>query len=203
MKIVEIDTEYADILSEEMLSSDFEWFYNQCTVYIDKTNYVGLMPDSISLDTFQFTHGLINNNVDTNSKYTHYVKEIINEVKSLIGPIKSVQRVKCNMILKDTNYPIGYYNAAHTDDDEGNCITLLYYVNDSDGDTIFFNEFGPRLEETKKLTIKERITPKKGTGILFKSNQFHSSSTPIHTDRRVVINFVFEMENEIDNNLFL
>ena len=60
--------------------------------------------------------------------------------------------------------------------------TFLYYVNDSDGDTIFFNK--------NKKEIK-RVKPKKGTGVLFKSNTLHAGSNPINSDKRMVINYIF------------
>ena len=57
----------------------------------------------------------------------------------------------------------------------------LYYVNDSDGDTIFFNN--------EKKEIK-RVSPKKGRVAFFDGNIFHSSSSPTK-NTRAVLNFDF------------
>ena len=58
-------------------------------------------------------------------------------------------------------------------------ITALYYVNDSDGDTYFFDDSGK---------VTKRVTPKKGTLVMWEGKIFHAKSSPIKTTSRVVIN---------------
>ena len=58
----------------------------------------------------------------------------------------------------------------------------LYYINDTDGDTIFF--------EDDKNTIFKRVSPKKGRVVIFDGSIFHSSSSPTTTPR-AVINYNF------------
>ena len=83
-------------------------------------------------------------------------------------------------------------NHAHVDTNEPHLV-CLYYVNDTDGDTIIYNETVddiinlPGLSNDM-LTIKQTITPKKGRVVLFNGNRYHSSSTPT-TNARCVINF--------------
>ena len=57
----------------------------------------------------------------------------------------------------------------------------LYYVNDSDGDTIFY--------DNNKNEIK-RVSPKKGRMAFFDGSILHSGSTPQNT-HRAIINFDF------------
>jgi Rps23 Pro-64 3,4-dihydroxylase Tpa1-like proline 4-hydroxylase len=68
--------------------------------------------------------------------------------------------------------------------------TLLYYVNDSDGDTIFYNECFTG-QPVGLVTEQQRVTPKKGRAVIFNSNQIHSGSCPSVNDSRIVINCVF------------
>jgi len=68
----------------------------------------------------------------------------------------------------------------HTDVDFSHWV-FLYYVNDSDGDTIFYNE--------QKEIIK-RVAPKKGRIAFFDGSIYHSASTP-NTSSRAVININF------------
>jgi len=43
----------------------------------------------------------------------------------------------------------------------------------------------------RKLTIRERVEPKNNTAVMFKGNIFHTSSNPIHSDWRIVLNANF------------
>lgn len=83
-----------------------------------------------------------------------------------------------------TNNPHIDFKNPHT--------VLLYYVNDSQGPTVLYEEQFPdiAIEEVhnKKLTIKEKIDPKKGRCVVFNGFQYHSSSGPSH-NARCVINF--------------
>ena len=69
------------------------------------------------------------------------------------------------------------FYAPHTDRPEKH-LGLIYYVNDSDGDTVFF----------EKEKIIEKVTPKKGRIVLFDGETLHSGGFP--TDNpRCIVNF--------------
>ena len=60
-------------------------------------------------------------------------------------------------------------------------IAARYYINDSEGDTVFFDD--------NKKEIK-RVSPKKGRIVFFNGNQLHSGSYPTNTPR-FILNFNF------------
>ena len=69
---------------------------------------------------------------------------------------------------------------------------LLYYVNDSDGDTFLYNEKHIVGQDApSKFTLKQRVTPKKGNAVLFDGLRYHSSSNPITQSKRVIVNIDF------------
>lgn len=70
---------------------------------------------------------------------------------------------------------------------------LLYYVNDSDGDTFMFNEtYSPEDEKSfPNLTLKQRVEPKRGRAILFDGLTYHNSSKPVNNNARYIINIDF------------
>jgi hypothetical protein len=74
-------------------------------------------------------------------------------------------------------------NVIHTDTRLIHYV-CLYYINDSDGDTILFND--------KEEEI-ERITPKKGRMVLFDGSIKHCSSRPSNLSRSI-LNFDFTAE---------
>ncbi len=68
--------------------------------------------------------------------------------------------------------------APHIDLDIKHTV-LLYYVNDADGDTVFFNNDG---------TIFKSVSPKKGRVILFDGTLLHGGGVP-RKHPRCIINF--------------
>ena len=62
---------------------------------------------------------------------------------------------------------------------------VLYYVCDSDGDTIIYNE----REESKTYTIKQRVTPKQGRVVLFDGGLMHTAEQPINSNVRCIVNY--------------
>lgn len=88
----------------------------------------------------------------------------------------------------DTNHS----NHPHIDTNTPHLV-CLYYVNDSDGDTIIYEETADDIQnlpglDTSMLTIKQRVSPKKGRVVLFNGRRYHNSSTPTK-NKRCVINF--------------
>ncbi len=63
--------------------------------------------------------------------------------------------------------------------------TAIYYVTDADGDTILFNE---KNKHQGSLTIKERVSPKKGRILLFEGDTLHAACPPISNRPRIVVN---------------
>ena len=61
---------------------------------------------------------------------------------------------------------------------------LLYYVNDSDGDTIFYEQDG--------VTELKRVNPKKGRCVFSKNTMLHSAGKPTKSPR-AIINFNFKI----------
>ena len=62
---------------------------------------------------------------------------------------------------------------------------LLYYINDSDGDTIIFNE---KKGFCGTPTIKQTIKPKKGRLVMFNGHHLHAGELPRTNEKRLVLN---------------
>ena len=112
--------------------------------------------------------------------------------------IKQVLRVRVRRTLRDKSAPVTRYNPPHVDLNRAEPYkSLIYYVSDSDGDSVFFNErFNPETDfegELKDTNVTEcfRYPPKKGHGILFDGHQYHSGNSPIDNLHRTIINFDF------------
>jgi hypothetical protein len=109
-------------------------------------------------------------------------------------------KIKVNLLRK-TNFPENHYNIPHVDYPHSNKISALYYINDTDGDTYIFNETCMPDKLPEKLTVTQRVSPKKNRLVLFPSNRFHASSSPLINQERFVINFIFNiLEDAIENS---
>ena len=178
-----LTSEKADIIERDLLGFNFMWFWNSSTLgYGEVDNF----KTKNTVDTGQFVHRLMNNwnNENTKSPVYEGFMKVFDNVNYEIAT-----RIKCNLLLNKTGYKKSYHLPVHMDNEEKGFKSLLYYINDSDGDTIFFN---------KKLKEIKRVKPKKNTAVLFDSNILHCGSNPIKSNMRGVINFIFKgNENNI------
>ena len=169
VKKIKVKKKIQDKIENLLLNDHFDWYYNSSTDYdpLDKD-----IPD-----TFQFTHTFLNNERKQKSGYFSYVLELFNELK--LG-IKKFDRIKANFTTN--NNKLKGHQYIHYDYPKKGRKSFLYYVNDSDGDTIFF--------DNKKNEI-ERVKPKRGLGLLFDSNIYHAGCNPVNSDKKIVINFIY------------
>jgi hypothetical protein len=118
-----------------------------------------------------------------NTNLFFFIKPIILAVAhNLKLKITNIERAKFNKLYQDEEF--SGYNIPHTDTEKPNGFSFVYYVQDSDGDTVFFD--GDK--------IIARITPKQGEIVAFSSNVIHASCNPKETAERIVLNVVMEIE---------
>ena len=81
----------------------------------------------------------------------------------------------------------GEIDLPHIDISNKIHIVGLYYVIDSDGDTVIYNE----RKESETYTIKERVSPKQGRMVIFDGGLFHAAEQPLN-NTRCIINYNIE-----------
>jgi len=108
--------------------------------------------------------------------------------------IDRIVRMKANLYTRRPDFAEGHHHLPHLDifdnetklGDPGEI--LLYYANDSDGDTAFFEE---KRIDTKNPTLTGKLPHKKGMAILFDNTILHASASPRIAEYRMNVNFVF------------
>mgnify|MGYP000314676583 CR=1 FL=1 len=162
------------------LDPNFSWFYTPGTIVeIIEGKQVKAVFD-VGINPYQFVHPV---NL-SQCKYIETIAPVMNQLSVEFQSNIRILRCKFNFLPKNSD---NTYHYPHVDDSEQNVYTAIYYVNDSDGDTYFFDE---------DLNVTNTITPKKGRMVLFDSNKFHSSSSPINSEYRIVMNTVFKLLSE-------
>lgn len=129
---------------------------------------------------YQMVHNLFNK-MDSDQPLSIHYNFIYPLIQTFITKFKltgEIYRVKLNLLhnhyLSDTGT-----NPVHADHKEKH-ISLLYYINDSDGDTVFY----------KKYKEFHRVQPKKNRLVIAKGPIHHASNHPKNTENRFVLNTV-------------
>jgi hypothetical protein len=165
-----------DSIEEFFLSQSFPYYYNKEPIVLDNSN--NYLIDDNTLNTPQFIHMFVSD-YKVNSPYYNSILPISNKLIDTVDVDCDIIRCKLNMNLIDSRFEHKYHT-PHVDNPWEDQITAIYYVNDSDGDTYFFDNTGK---------ITERFTPKKGRLIWWKGRIYHAKSSPIKKINRLVLNF--------------
>lgn len=183
-----IPFERQHIIEIKMSGSMFDWHLNKQTSDMPTTNSIYSFVDDKTVDRPQFTHMFAKEEYK-NPKTYGLVEPFLDILEEKTGrEFKNrVHRIKANLLYKDSGYPPDCYHIPHRDLSPESSETLLYYVNNSDGDTVLFDDIVP----VKTMKVIDRVSPKSGKAILFDSSYFHASSSPRFNDFRIVLNFVF------------
>ena len=194
-----IDNFLPESYSNQILSDvkrELQWFYSSST-----SKQVNEQPLSYVVDENTFDYGQFECVVKSSYRgfkpqhptYFEFIKPMMYIAQNHVDrKIISIHRAKINLLLQQPLAPDNHYNIAHKDTNLLNHYSMVYYIDDSDGDTFLFNEFwGDKLPE--KLTLFNRVSPKKNRAVIFDSNRFHASSNPRINRERYVINFVLSV----------
>jgi hypothetical protein len=187
-----IPKSFQDDIEHTIGAPGFPWFYGAATNYsvASESGFVPLdnVIDLNSQECPQFTHVMRLQGKNT-SEFDKLVYPLVYFMEPHIGKPVEVVRIKANLLYTNPNFPDNCYNPPHTDEIKPNFKSVVYYINDSDGDTILFNEKfnGSRITD---VSVASRSSPKKGNFFVFDSTQFHASTPPRITTRRMVINFI-------------
>ena len=163
----------ANVIHQEINSANFPWYLNSYTSYNGDGQH-------------QLIHNIYNDDKPLSPLF-FLVDPILKEFEVKTEyKIESLGRIKANF-LTNRVIPSDYVEKTiHQDTDKDNYVSLLYYVEDSDGDTILF-------EDDKKTELM-RVTPRANRAVIFKSNTWHTGLLPVMHDKRRVINFVLKVK---------
>ena len=105
---------------------------------------------------------------------------------------KNILRARFDMTTKT---PTLHIHEPHVDAVEGDVpnIACILYLNESDGDTVLFNQKGEtgKIPEGIDLTIKKTISPKVNRLLLFDGALIHAGHSPVNYSNRILLNMNF------------
>lgn len=183
-----ISKEYQDYLEQLLLDSkDLPWFLNKNLNDHDQTDnsLPGLAIQSISDGEDHGMLALIFRSLAYSlaEKLDISIKQIINARTFLQLPGGNLSETT------EKEYHVDYAKPHRV---------LLYYVNDSDGDTVILKQKYPfshnRISGLTHGEILHQVSPKKGRVVMFDGSHFHSSTIP-SKKLRCVINIDVAISN--------
>lgn len=134
-----------------------------------------------------------------NNTLERHSKRIAEVIAERLGyKIRGYARIKANILYPDIEFTPWHFNTPHKDyeyNPDMKVISVVYYVDESDGDTCVFTDYDP---VKRTLGEPQRFAPIQGTAIAQWADTYHASSNPTKHNRRTVINIVFQVD-EIDN----
>jgi hypothetical protein len=145
---------------------------------------------------------LIIHNEYTEKGFESICEPILFEIQRKFNCKLAVTNFRANLSDRDCEEPTLKNDVPHVDilEIKDNMYTCLYYVNDSEGDTILFNETSKGSifydDIPEELTVLEKISPRKNRFVLFKSENLHSAPAYTRVNR-----YVFNMNITTDKEI--
>ena len=156
-------------------NTDFPWYLQKQTIS-DGNRFKG---DTRFVD-FPWLFHLIHDNGIVNSTCSEIPVKIVDSLKDKFKiTYKEIKQTRMNLMMKTEDKRV---SPPHYDFKDDNIDTMIYYINDSDGNTVFYTD------ETATTIIQE-VEPKKGRIVIFPSKTLHAGNRPKEHDIRIVINF--------------
>jgi hypothetical protein len=172
-----------DMLEATALGNKINWFRSKGATYDDGPRIIfPVTPDSLEVQ--QFTHTIY----EVNKPASQLFPTILPVITAIPYTIKQMIRIKMNLCVYAQCDNPNAHGMPHVDFTQITepLISAVYYVNDSTGDTLIFDQ---RLGQSGPLTVKTRVAPKKGRLVVFDGALLHAGNTPRCNAPRININF--------------
>ena len=168
-----------------MFSANFDWYYNENISY--KSNSIS------HLNEYGFSHIFWDDKGMRNTSTSMFWKPGLYQIMDAVDT-DFILRSRGDMTMYSYKE---FTHEPHVDYFLKN-ISVVYYVNDSDGDTIFYNQ---RHSEKDKpipndLKIKDKVSPKANRLVFFEGDIIHTGMSPNKHKNRIIINSNFKKLNE-------
>lgn len=175
---------YLQSIKDEVLNTNFPWYYRDSAAGTAREN-----SDSVTLANHQygFHHTPFNHEYGWSNNGMLF-RPIIGAIEERFDiRVDTLIRIRLGMLTNigqdASHYPHVDYNYPHK--------TVLLYLDNSDGDTVFYNEMYDAEDDDQKLTVNMRHAPVENRAVMFEGLQYHSSSAPITNSRRITMNINF------------
>ncbi|MBI1395898.1 MAG: hypothetical protein GC151_07945 [Betaproteobacteria bacterium] len=184
-----VPTNVQDNIRNIALGDKINWYRQTRATYADgQAPAFPVTPNAV--DAQQFTHSVF----DMSQGASPAFASLLPVVTAIPHTLKQLIRIKMNLSVYTQLDDPNAHGMPHVDFSERKepLLTAIYYVNDATGDTIIFDQ---KMGDKGPLTIRQRISPRKGRLVVFNGDLLHAGNTPRTNAPRVNVNinaFVYE-----------
>ena len=178
-----LPTPYWTRINYFLCSPEFPWYYQDNIVNTDQPS----APGCFGFNYWVFHPG----ETMCRHNWSHSIQEAILpfalSVQQAIGFKNQISRVRCDMTMYNPNQ---HMHEPHIDVNEPH-VAAVYYVNDSDGNTVLYkqrSEVNDRSKFPEQLDVLIEVEPKANRLLMFDGSLIHTGHSPSKTNSRVIIN---------------
>ena len=176
----------------ELLQNSFT--RDNCWGFMPSTTKVDLKKDNtLYHDSPQLVCPIYMSDSNTIGPFFNEIRTLFYFLEDKTGiKFEKLIRIKANLTWKtDIKLP----HPPHIDLPNNDHLSMVLYINESDGETIIYDKTIHQGDHNLKEIA--RVSPKPGRAVIFNSNRFHSSSSPNTSSCRIIINSVFKPKRKI------
>ena len=182
---------YHETILERLSRDDFDWIWQDSI-----TGPYGrlALPEPPHLNEYGFSHTFWEGKRGPVSPFTLFIEPMLYQILDVTN-CDIIWRARADMLTWSGKEE--FIHPAHIDFTEPNT-AAVFYVNESDGDTIFYNAKPDDVANYKDLKIYDRVSPKANRLVLFDGNVLHTGCSPTKYKQRILIN-----SNYIKKDIYL
>ena len=175
-------------LLEILISSNFDWYYSDNVSYTKEefiSDFGSERGYSTHFSEYGFTHTFWDDkDGPRDTQCSHFIKPALYQIMD-VANCDFVLRARADMVTWSREDFIHY---PHIDSNVPN-IASVFYVNESDGDTIFYNvKLDDIPKDLKDLKECDRVSPKANRLVIFDGDLLHTGCSPTKHKNRILIN---------------
>jgi len=191
-----VNASYYKEIENGILGVNFTWNWND--------SISGHDPARANSNLFGFSHRLFHAGKPTSPFYEFLLPMFLQAkaetaAKVLIRVREDMTVIRANSFMTvNSGEQVTYEPHIDTPAQATSTVNMIFYIGDSDGDTIiykekFFPQEGPHSipQQPKILTEEQRISPKANRLLIFNGEHWHTGQSPKEYNRRVWLNLNF------------
>lgn len=179
--------QYQNLIEKQLIAENVNWHFMKDVTYdVEKLNELSVTDakPAFAHKFYDREKGVISPAYGLVLPIVYFACDIVKFQISEVIAVRSFLTIPLPSSLNRVDHPHVDREVSH--------LVVLYYVCDSDGDTVFydktFRDISPKNVRIHDLNVIKTVTPKKGRAVVFDGSCYHASTRPT-AGSRIVINF--------------